>query len=354
MSRNLSVVSTENGIGKTAFALALGMVAKEHEIEVGYMKPLGTRLRTRYGKPLDEDSVLAKKVLELDSEIEDLNPVIYSETFIEQAMKGREKTVKLRKKILNSYKKLSKNKDLMIIEGGGKLNTGGIINLTDFDIAELFDSDVVLLGQFDSPVDLDDLLDGTARIGKHLLGVIFNAVSEMNLGKIETLVTPLLNSKNIPILGVLPRKKELAGIKVRELSEELGAENITNVSGDASIARFLVGAMTGEDALRYLRRVKDTAFITGGDRSDIQRAALESPGIKCLILTGGFEPPGAIIGKAEEKNIPILVVQSDTLTAVETAEEIIRTGRTRKVQDVEIMKNLIKENIDLDAILKPN
>lgn len=351
MVRNLSIVSVSDGIGKTAFALALASVAKERGINVGYMKPLGTRLRTRYGKPLDEDSVLAKEILDLDAEFEDLTPVLYSQTFIEQVLKGRERPEKLEEKITNSYKKLSKSRDLMIIEGGGELSTGGMINLTDFDLAEIFNSEVILLGQFNTLMDLDDLLKGAEYIGDSLLGVVFNAVSETNLDKIERTVSPLLDERNIPILGILPRKRELAGVKVEELSEELGARNVTNVSGDALISRFLVGAMTGEDALRYLRRVKDAAFITGGDRPDVQRAALESPGVKCLILSGGFEPPGAIIGKAEEKGIPILVVQSDTLTAVESAEEIVRRGRTRKKRDIKIMRDLLVENVDLDAIL---
>ncbi len=351
MVKNLSFVSVSEGIGKTAIALALGSLAKERGMNVGYMKPLGTRLRSERGKLLDEDSFLAKKVLDLEEEAQDLTPIIYSQTFIEQAVKGQEDPEKLRKQIKENYEKLAENQDLMILEGGGKLNTGGVVNLTDFDFAELFDSEAILVAKYNSPEDLDDVLCSSKRLGKHLKGVIFNSVTEMNFDKVESMAIPVLESQNIPVLGVLPRKKELAGITVRELTEELAAEEITSISEDIFIERFLVGAMTGESALRYLRRTKDTAFITGGDRPDVQRAALESPGVNCLILTGGLRPPGAIIGKAEEKGVPILLLQSDTLTTIENAEDVMRKGRTRREKSVRIMKDLLSSNVDLDSIL---
>ena len=101
--RNLSVASVSDGIGKTAFALALASIAENKGIEVGYMKPLGTRLRTRFGKPLDEDSVLAKRILNLKAEVEDLTPVIYSQTLIEQVIKGREDSKSLRNQIRGKH-----------------------------------------------------------------------------------------------------------------------------------------------------------------------------------------------------------------------------------------------------------
>ncbi len=351
MVRNLSFVSVSEGSGKTAVALALGVLAKERGMKVGYMKPLGTRLRSKFGKLLDEDALLAKRVLDLDEDVQDLAPITYSQTFIEQAIKGQEDTGKLREQIKKNYEKLAKNRDLMIIEGGKGLNTGGIVNLTDFDVAELFDLEAILVVRYDSPKDLDDILCGSKRLGKNLKGVVFNAVTEMNFDKVESMANPVLESQDIPVLGVLPWKKELAGITVNELAEELGAEKITAIPEDTFIERFLVGAMTGESALRYLRRTKDTAFITGGDRPDVQRAALESPGVNCIILTGGFRPPGAIIGKAEEKGVPILLLQSDTLTTIENAEEVIRKGRTRREKSIEIMHDLLSENVDLDSIL---
>jgi BioD-like phosphotransacetylase family protein len=112
--------------------------------------------------------------------------------------------------------------------------------------------------------------------------------------------------------------------------------------------------MGADTALRHFRRTRDAAVITGGDRSDIHTAALEAPGVKCLILTGGQRPPGAIVGKAEEKGIPVLVVQTDTLTTIDRADNVVSGGRTNDEQSVERMRELLVEHVDLDGLLGSN
>jgi BioD-like phosphotransacetylase family protein len=109
--------------------------------------------------------------------------------------------------------------------------------------------------------------------------------------------------------------------------------------------------MGGDEALRYFRRARNAAAITGGDRSDIHTAALEASGVKCLILTGGHRPSAAVLGRAAEAGTPILQINTDTLTAVERAESVVRSGRTRDRQTVETMAGLLTERVDLEALL---
>lgn len=147
------------------------------------------------------------------------------------------------------------------------------------------------------------------------------------------------------------RDRDLAGVTVTELADELGADVLTSAPTDAYVERFLVGAMSGEAALRHFRRTRNAAVITGGDRSDIHTAALEAPGVACLVLTGGFEPPGAVLGRAEEAGVPVLVVQSDTLTAVDRAENVVHSGRVRDARTVERVRELLFEHADVDLLL---
>jgi BioD-like phosphotransacetylase family protein len=109
--------------------------------------------------------------------------------------------------------------------------------------------------------------------------------------------------------------------------------------------------MSADTALGHFRRTRDAAVITGGDRSDIHTAALEAPGVKCLILTGGHRPPGAVVGKAEENGIPILVVRTDTLTTIERAEDVVSGGRTNDEGTVQRMSELLSEHADVDGLL---
>ncbi len=345
------VTALEESSGKTAIALALGQLARERGEAVGYMKPKGTRLQSRVGKTLDADPMLASELLELDADMADLEPIVYSPTFIEGAIRRQEDPADLRTSVSESFDRLAADRDLMILEGGGQLTTGGIIELTDPEVADLLDARVVLVVGYGTPGDVDDVLAAADMIGDRLAGVVINRVAESAYDVLEGDVVPYLEGEGIPVMGVIPRSKELAGVTVGELEAELGADRLTDAPTDAFIERFSVGAMSGDAALRYFRRAKDAAVVTGGDRSEIHTAALEAPGVKCLILTGGFRPSGAVIGAAEERDIPILLVQSDTLTTIERMESIVHGGRTRDERTVDRMRELLFEHADIDALL---
>lgn len=347
----LLVTAIEESTGKTAIALALATLAKERGRTVGYMKPKGTRLESHVGKTLDSDPMLARDLLDLDAAMHELEPVVYSPTFIQGAIRGHEDPDELRATVKERFDGLAADRDLMVLEGGGSLTTGGIVNLTDPEVANLLDAQVILIAAYDTPGDVDDVLAAADRVGDRLAGVVFNAVADADYDVLSEDVVPFLESRGIDVPGVIPYTRDLAGVTVGELASELGAEVVTDTPTDAYVERFLVGAMAADSALRFFRRTKDAAVITGGDRADIQTAALEAPGVKCLILTGGFRPPGAVVGKAEGRGVPILSVRSDTLATVERAEDVVRSGRTRDSETVAVMRGLLQEHALVDPLL---
>ena len=347
----LLITATEESTGKTAIALALATLADDRGHSVGYMKPKGTRLQSNVGKTLDEDPMLARELLNIEAEMHELEPVVYSPTFIDGAIRGQEDPDELRQQIKTQFDSLAADRDLMVVEGGGSLSTGGIVGLTDAEIAELLDATVILVSDYSQPGDIDSLLAAVENLGENLGGVIFNRIADTAFEELDSDVIPFLESRGIDVFGAVPENQELAGVTIDELTSELGAETLTDVSTDAYVERFLVGAMGGDEALRYFRRARNAAVITGGDRSDIHTAALEASGIKCLILTGGHRPSSAILGKAAEANTPILQINTDSLTAVERAESVVRSGRTRDKQTVTTMAELLSERVDIEATL---
>jgi BioD-like phosphotransacetylase family protein len=239
----------------------------------------------------------------------------------------------------------------MLVEGGGHYTTGGIVDLTDPEVADLIDAEVLLVASYTEFGDLDDVLAATDAIGDRLGGVVFNRVTDSAYDELENDVVPFLEGRGVPVVGVVPRVQELAGVTVADLAEELGAELVNDAPTDAFVERFLVGAMSADEALRYFRRTKDAAVITGGDRAEIHTAALEAPGVKCLLLTGAHHPPGAVVGKAEQKGVPVLRVTGDTLSIVERCEDIVHGGRTRDRRTVERMRDLLFEHADIDSFV---
>lgn len=347
----LLICSLEASTGKTAVTLALAQLAHEDGDDVGYMKPKGTRLQSKVGKTLDEDPILAREVLGLGDEIHDLEPVVYSPTFVEGAIRGREDVTALHERVREAYETLAADRDRMFLEGGGRLELGAVVELTDADVADLVDARVLLLATFEGPEDVDDVLAAARPFGDRLAGVLFNAVPDAAFDSIEADVVPFLEGRDVPVHGVLPHERTLSGVTVADLAGELGADVLVDEGMDAYVERFSVGAMGADSALRYFRRTKDAAVVTGGDRSEIHTAALEAPGVQCLILTGGHRPPGTVVGQAAEKTVPILTVQTDTLTTIERAEDLVRTGRVQDEETVERMRTLLSGHADVDAIL---
>ncbi|WP_096593432.1 phosphotransacetylase family protein [Halorubrum ezzemoulense] len=345
------VTATGDSAGKTAITVALARLAADQDSSVGYMKPKGTRLQSNVGKTLDQDPMLAREVLGLDAEMHQMEPVVYSPTFVEGAIRGTEDSEALRDRIREEYDDIAADHDQVFVEGGGSWTTGGVVDLTDVDVAELLDANVVLVAEYGSPNDLDDVLAAADAFGDRLAGVVFNKVSDDAFESLDQDGIPFLESKGVTVFGALPYEKELAGVTVGGLADELGAELLTDASTDAFVERFLVGAMGGDEALRYFRRARDAAVITGGDRADVQTAALDASGVACLVLTGGHRPSGAVLGKAADAGTPVLAVNTDTVTAIDRAEEVVRGGRTRDVRTVDRMAELLADNVDVDALV---
>jgi BioD-like phosphotransacetylase family protein len=352
MTNTTLITSLEASTGKTAITLALGRLARDDGEDVGYMKPKGTRLESNVGKTLDEDPMLARELLDLDAPMHELEPIVYSPTFVEQVVRGREDPDELRERVAEAFETLAEERDRMLVEGADRYTTGSIVDLADPAVADLLDASVVLVAPYERVGDLDDVVAAARAMDDRLAGVLFNAVPDAAYDGLETDAIPFLEGKGVPVLGALPREQSLAGVTVAEIADELGADLLTDGATEKYVERFSVGAMSAEEALRYFRRTKDAAVITGGDRSDIHTAALEAPGIRCLILTGGHRPSGAVLGKAEEKGVPVLLVQGDTLTTVERAEDVVQGGRTRDATTVDTMADLLTDHADVDALLR--
>jgi BioD-like phosphotransacetylase family protein len=99
------------------------------------------------------------------------------------------------------------------------------------------------------------------------------------------------------------------------------------------VENLVVGAMTAETALGRFRQFSHKAVITGGDRTDIQMAALETS-TTCLILTGNLHPSPLILKQAEEFGVAVLLVPRNTMEAIESIDRVY--GKTRMGQPAKV------------------
>lgn len=351
MTDTILITALSEGTGKTAIAAALGCIARDRGETVGYMKPLGTRLRSPAGKTRDEDPLLVAKALDLDLETEEMEPVVYSPSFITEAIRGQVDIDQTRTNVKSAFNQLASDRDRMLIEGGSSMPVGGIVKLTGLDLASLLDARVILVAEYTQGADLDPVLAAADQIEDRLAGVIFNSVDPATEEFLRTDAIPFLESRDVPVLGMIPAVPELAGVTAEELAAQLGAQTIVDAGLSRTVQQFIVGAMGADAAMRHFRRVRNAVVVTGGDRSDIQTAAIESPGISCLVLTGGYDPSQAVQRSARSQGVPILTVPQDTITTVENIERIVSGGRTRDLTTVDRMAELLIDHVAVSELL---
>ena len=119
---------------------------------------------------------------------------------------------------------------------------------------------------------------------------------------------------------------------------------------DLLVESLVIGAMNVSSALRYFRKRHNKAVVTGGDREDLQLAALETS-TQCLILTGHLAPSDRILRRAEEMEVPILSVDLDTLTTVEIVEHSFNQVRLHEPVKVHCVREMYAAHLDCDRLL---
>lgn len=115
-------------------------------------------------------------------------------------------------------------------------------------------------------------------------------------------------------------------LTVSELTQVLGAQTLVPGSAEMLVETLSVGAMSVESAVPHFRRMLNKAVITGGDRADIQAAALETS-TSALVLTGNLQPSATVLKHAEDRGVAVLLVPFSTLETVEKVEAVF--GKTR-------------------------
>lgn len=329
----LYIASTETFVGKSAVCLGLLNRMRQDGFTVGYMKPVSVSVAHTSTAVLDEDAAFIREALQLEAPLEQIAPVLVTPSVIEAIMQGQSPS--FGRKLQDAYLAISRNKDIVVLEGTNNWAEGALIDLSADQVADMLDAPALLISRYNSPRAVDTILTVQRYVGDRLVGILLNQVGEPQLEFVQKRVVPFLKSRDIPVMGILPHDRHLASVTVNELHEHLGGQLIGNQAwGERVVDSLMIGAMGADAGLSHFRRRTNKAVITGGDRVDLQLVALETS-TSSLILTGNIRPSTRIMDLAEERQVPIVVVPDDTLTTVERAEELfgrIRFHQTAKIQ----------------------
>lgn len=344
----LLIGSSEAYSGKSALVLGLAHQFQKQGLNIAYGKPIGTCLSSTQTGQVEEDVLFMAQTLNLpESKILPMLLPLDQDT-ITQRICGNDLTNYQQE--LEQYTQFS-GPDLVLLEGAGTLEEGKLFDLALPQIAQRLDAAVVLVVRFRSALIVDKLLAAKQELGNRLVGVLINDVPANQIEQVQTQVQPFLEQQGLEVLGILPRNDLLRSVSVGELVHQLKAEVLCRPDRlDLLVESLKIGAMNVNSALEYFRKARNMAVVTGGDRTDIQLAALETS-TQCLILTGHLPPSPTILSRAEDLEIPILSVDLDTLTTVEIIDQAFGQVRLHEPIKVQAVYQMMDKHVRTDRLL---
>lgn len=351
--KRLLIVSTERSAGKSVLSLSLGLALKEKGDSFAYMKPISSSVSYTTGEPIDRDAQAIRTILDLKDDVQQIAPVALEGPFLQEAIESGDRG--FRERIYHAFTRITQGRQVALIEGRRYLGFGVGAGLSDFDIAELLHAKIILLTRYDGEGAIDRVLCALRLLGSEsqILGVVLNCVSmETQLASVSDVFAPFLADRGTEVLGIIPYDHSLHSVSVEEIVERLSGRVATDVPLDQEIRHFRIGATGPEQALRIFRRTPELAVITGGDRVEIHQAALDAASLRCLILTGNHLPQREIIRKANERQVPVVLVGQDPMAAASLCEAALNHSRIRPGARLESVVRLVRSNVDIERIIE--
>ncbi|MFH1191163.1 MAG: AAA family ATPase [Candidatus Omnitrophota bacterium] len=358
--RKIFIAATKQNDGKTTVSLGIIRNLQQKFKKVGFIKPIGQRYLEEEGLRIDEDSILIEKVCGIKSGLKDMSPIAVERGFTERYITKPDKK-NISNQIQNAFRRISKNQELVVIEGTGHAGVGSVFDHSNATVAKLLGSKVIIIssGGIGRPID-EIVLNKSLfeKEGVKVLGVIVNKVLPNKFDKINQLVRKGLQRKGIDVLGVLPYDPMLARPTIEQILEETdfqvlcGAEYL-----ERSVAKVIVAAMEPRDAERYIS--EDSLMITPGDRKDMIMIALscfrDSANKKLkvcgIVLTCGITPEPSIMELLAKAHISVLLAKSDTYDVATCVHDITVKIRPCDQDKINAVEKLIRESVDFKKIL---
>jgi hypothetical protein len=351
-TKHLLVASTEACSGKSATILGIADRLQVKGSQISYTKPVVTADlipgAANQSAFVADDVKLMAQVLSLP-ESRVISPLLrLDEDSITGRLTGKDEQDYLQ--LLQSSIQ-AEGIDLAILEGAADLQEGNLFNLATAQVAQALDAKVLLVTKYHALASIDVILAAQRQLGARLVGVIINDIPHDRVEPVQTILVPYLEQTGIPVFAAIPRNGLLRSVTVGQLVKQLNAEVLCRPDRlDLMVESLSIGAMNVNSALEYFRKGTNMAVVTGGDRADIQLAALETS-TQCLILTGHLPPQPFIVSRAEDLEIPILSVDLDTLTTVEIIDRTFGQVHLQEPIKINCVRELFANYCDVERLI---
>jgi BioD-like phosphotransacetylase family protein len=340
----LYITSTESA-GKTALCAGIGRKLLDRGSKVGFMEPVHL-IETGHTDGC-EDAAFIKDSLRLTESEELICPIRLSQNELWRNL--TEDPPNFLQNLKQAYRKISRDKDVVIMKGLSDLGVDKVSTLACYTVADALEARLIIVIHYSPGFNVSKIVQINKKV-KHLVGVIINLVPRSKIETAGRQLAALFNEAGIKVLSILPEIRSLLGISAGELAQFLGGEILTSPEkADEIVENVMLGAMTVDSGVMYFNRKENKAVVVRGERADMQLAALETP-TRCLIVTNNVKPLPVVIVQAQEKQVPIILVKQDISGAMAAIEEALTKASFRSRRKLEMFGKVLDSCFDFQAL----
>jgi len=360
MSRTIILIPVSTGVGLTSISLGLIHSLEQKGAKVGFMKPVS--------QPSTGEDKLDRttSIIRTSTTLETSEPFMLS---VAESLIGQNQSDVLLEKIVANHQQLTKNNDIVVVEGLIPTRKHGYANSINYEIAQALDAEIVLVAApaTETPTELKDRVEAAASLfgGKNnpnLLGVVINKFNapvdesgrtRPDLAEIfdsfqhshvcEAEVSKLFANSSIKLLACVPWSADLIATRAIDLVKYLGASIITEGDINRRIRGITFCARSLPNMVEHFRA--GSLLVASADRPDVLVAAAlaASNGIEIggLLLTGGYKIDAQINKLCqpafEKAKLPIFRIEGNTW---QTALNLQNFNLEVPVDDKERIENI--------------
>lgn len=364
MKTGIYIAGSGKDAGKTT--ISLGVVShfnSQFPEKVAFMKPLGQKSTIVDGSMVSQDSHLLDNALGLDLSIRYSAPFSTSSGAAEKFITTGE-PADLRKKVYKAYKYLHSRYKMVVVEGTGHPGVGSVFNLSNADVASMFNIPVILVldGGIGSTIDRFNLcMVPFEKAGARILGVIINKILPAKEEKVKAVLSDWFEKKGIPIFGFIPFHNTLSSPSLGVLSREMGAETLymKKESNLDHITGFITAFGNSDEVLKSLHDNPYSALVVSEGRRNVIDSVLarKLSGImegspSALILCGSRDTDPWIINACKKASLPLLKAEGPFEKTVRKIQHKVFKVEPEESKKIEEIIRLVKDKVDMERIYR--
>ncbi|MCD6355487.1 MAG: phosphate acetyltransferase [Prolixibacteraceae bacterium] len=357
IKKGIYITDTERHSGRSVVSIGVLNLLLSKASSVGYFRPIISDYPP--GKR-DYHIETMLSYFNLDMEYKDAYGFTMSQVV---KYKNMGQTTRLIDKIIERYKEIEKQYDVVLVEGADFAEKGVAFEFDlNVEIAKNLSIPTIVVSSAyekdlkDAVSNVDLAVKAFAEKDVPVQAVFMNRVAEANSDEMRTELEKVIPPETD--IGIIPEESKLCRPTIQEIFDEIGGEILLGEKMMSKYAeKFDVGAM---QLRNYLERVEENSLIiTPGDRVDIVMGAFQAnasinyPSISGIVLTEGIKPEEPILRLIEglPNPVPIILVEDETFVAANKIGNVKPKIRPGDIRKIELSISTFEDNVDTESLL---